>query len=213
MSPERAATDPLDKVRAQAYRDACRAAYFGAEKVYQAEEFVQELDNKLTGGQLSKLTAFTGGVRISWNKKFTATAGLTRCKDGFYPSATIELSEKLIDDHERLLNIIAHEFCHVANILISGDLRSHGTSFKEWAKACEVAFKDLGIKVTRTYSYVSKVEFIWICTNEGCGKEIGYHSKRLGPKKDKCRRCGDFIVQTNPVARVLKSHREWDIWG
>jgi Zn-dependent protease with chaperone function len=134
MSPERAATDPLDKVRAQAYRDACRAAYFGAEKVYQAEEFVQELDNKLTGGQLSKLTAFTGGVRISWNKKFTATAGLTRCKDGFYPSATIELSEKLIDDHERLLNIIAHEFCHVANILISGDLRSHGTASRSGPK-------------------------------------------------------------------------------
>lgn len=210
VSSERNAMDPLDKVRTQAYRDACRAAYFNVEKVYQAKEFVEELDKKITGGQIGELTAFTGGVKISWNKRFTATAGLATCKRGLYPSAIIELSEKLIDDHERLLNTVAHEFCHVANILISGDLRSHGTGFREWAKKCEVAFKDLGIRVTRTHNYRPKFEYIWTCVNQRCGEEVGYHSKRLDPKQDRCRHCGDVLVQTNPVARVLKSRREWD---
>lgn len=213
VSSERTAADPLDKARTQSYRDACRAAYFGVEKVYRAEEFLKELDEKVTGGQIGDLTASTGGVKISWNKRFTATAGLAICTRGAFPSATIELSDKLIDDRERLLDTVAHEFCHVANILISGDLRSHGSGFKEWARACEAAFKDLGIKVTETHNYKPKFEYIWTCTNEKCGEEIGYYSKRLDPKKDRCRHCGNVLMQTNPVARVLKARREWDIWG
>ncbi|KAG9528044.1 hypothetical protein KCU89_g13976, partial [Aureobasidium melanogenum] len=212
---ERTSTDPLDKVRAQAYRDACRAAYFGVEKVYKAEEFIQELDEKLTGGQIAPMTALTGGVKISWNKRLTAKAGLAKCKRGIphgMSSATIELSDKLIDDQDRLLNTVAHEFCHVANILISGDPRSHGSGFKEWGRKCEEAFIDLGIKVTRTHNYKAKFEFIWTCTEKQCGEEIGYHSKRLDPKKDRCRRCGGVLMQTNPVARVLKPRRDWDIW-
>jgi predicted SprT family Zn-dependent metalloprotease len=210
MSFERTAADPLDKVRTQAYRDACRAAYFGVEKVYKAEEFIQELDRKLTGGQIGEMTACTGGLKISWNKRLTATAGLARCKRETLPSATIELSDKLIDDQERLLNTVAHEFCHVANILTSGDLRSHGSGFKKWGKACEEAFSKIGIKVTRTHNYRPKFEFIWTCSEKECGKEIGYHSKRLDPKKDRCRHCGGVLMQTNPIARVLKSRREWD---
>jgi hypothetical protein len=42
--PRRTSLDPLDKVRTQAYRDAVRAAHFGVEKVYEAEDFVQKLD-------------------------------------------------------------------------------------------------------------------------------------------------------------------------
>ena len=141
----------------------------------------------------------------------TATAGLARCKRGVYPSAIIGLSDKLIDDQERLLNTVAHEFCHVANILISGDLRSHGSGFKRWGKACEEAFGDAGIKVTRTHNYSPKFEFIWTCSEKECGEEYGYHSKRLDPKKDRCRRCGGVLMQTNPVARVLKSRGKWDI--
>ena len=58
VSSERTAADPLDKVRTQAYRDACRAAYFSVEKVYKAEDFIQELDKKLTGGRTGEMTAF-----------------------------------------------------------------------------------------------------------------------------------------------------------
>lgn len=209
VSLEGTAVDPLDKVRTQAYRDARRAADFNVEKVYQAKEFVQELDQKLTGGQIRELTASTGGIKILWKARFTATAGQANCKRGLCPSATIELSDKLIDDRERLLNTVAHEFCHVANILISGDY-SHGSGFKKWGKKCEVAFKDLGIKIETYHDFSSKFEYIWTCTNEECGEEIGYHSKELDPKKDNCRRCGCLLIQTNPVARILKSRRKWD---
>jgi predicted SprT family Zn-dependent metalloprotease len=202
--------DPLDKVRAQAYRDACCAAYFGVEKAYKAEGLIQELDKKLTGGRIGDMTVCTGGVKMLWNKRLTITAGLAKCKDGASPSAIIELSDKFIDDQERLLNTVAYEFCHVANILISGDLRSHGSGFHAWGRACEAAFSEVGIKVTRTHDYIPKFEFIWTCTNNECGEEIGYHSKRLDLKKDRCRHCGDFLTQTNPVARVLKSRREWN---
>ena len=209
VSLEGPAVDPLDKVRTQAYRDARRAADFNVEKVYQAKEFVRELDKKLTGGQISDMTACTGGVKILWKKRLTTTAGQADCKRGLYPSATIELSDKLVDDRKRLLNTVSHEFCHVANILIGGDY-SHGSGFKKWGEKCEVAFKDLGIKVTTTHDYRSKFEYIWTCTNQRCGEEVGYHSKELDPQKDGCRRCGDVLVQTNPVARVLKSRRKWD---
>jgi len=207
VSLEGPAVDPLDKVRTQAYRDARRAADFNVEKVYQAKEFVRELDKKLTGGQISDMTACTGGVKILWKKRLTTTAGQADCKRGLYPSATIELSDKLVDDRKRPLNTVAHEFCHVANILIGGDY-SHGSGFKKWGEKCEVAFKDLGIKVTTTHDYRSKFEYIWTCTNQECGEEVGYHSKELDPQKDGCRRCGDVLVQTNPVARVLKSRRK-----
>ena len=212
VSLEGTAVDPLDSVRTQAYRDARRAADFNVEKVYTAKEFFRELDKKLTGGQIGDLTACTGGVKILWNKRLTKTAGLADCKRGLYPSATIELSEKIIDDQERLLNTVAHEFCHVANTLIDGDY-SHGSGFKKWGEKCEVAFKDRGIRVKTTHDYSSKFEYIWTCTNQECGKEVGYHSKEHDPEKDGCRRCGGDLVQTNPVARVLKSRRKWDTWG
>jgi hypothetical protein len=47
---------------------------------------------------MGAMTAVTGGVKILWNKRLTATAGLARCKGGAFPSATIELSDKVIDD-------------------------------------------------------------------------------------------------------------------
>ncbi|CAD0092184.1 unnamed protein product [Aureobasidium vineae] len=211
VSPERTATDLLDKVRAQAYRDACRAAYFGVEKVYKAEEFIKELDQKLTGGQIGEMTALTGGVKVVWKKRLTAKAGLARCKTRPLPSATIELSDKIIDDQERLINAIAHEFCHVANNLISGDLRSHGPGFKEWGRQCEAAFPDLGIKITTKHSYRSKFEFIWTCCDKKCGKEVGRHTKSINPKTQACRCCGGLLVQTNPVARTLKTRLECDV--
>jgi predicted SprT family Zn-dependent metalloprotease len=150
-------------------------------------------------------------VKILWNKRLTATAGLARFKGGALPSAIIELSDKLLDGQERLLNTVAHEFCHVANILISGNLRSHGSGFHAWGRACEAAFSDVGIKVTRTHNYSPKFEFIWTCTNQECGEEIGYHGKRLDPKTDRCGHCDGVLLQTNPVARVLKSRLEWNI--
>ncbi len=47
--------------------------------------------------------------------------------------ASIELAEKIIDDEERLVNTLAHEFCHLANFMVSGIRdRPHGAEFKAW---------------------------------------------------------------------------------
>lgn len=47
--------------------------------------------------------------------------------------ASIELAEKVIDDEERLVNTLAHEFCHLANFMVSGVRdQPHGVSFKNW---------------------------------------------------------------------------------
>ena len=51
----------------------------------------------------------------------------------YHWKASIELAEKVIDSPERLVSTLAHEYCHLANRLVSGVYRPpHGASFKEW---------------------------------------------------------------------------------
>ena len=39
---------------------------------------------------------------------------------------------------ERLINVLAHEYCHLANFMISGIKNNpHGKEFKEWLVAPE----------------------------------------------------------------------------
>ena len=48
--------------------------------------------------------------------------------------ASVELASKIVDDEERLVNTLAHEFCHLANFMVSGVRdRPHGVEFKAWA--------------------------------------------------------------------------------
>lgn len=45
----------------------------------------------------------------------------------------IELGVKVLTDEERLRNTIAHEACHAATYVISGDYRNqHGATWKSW---------------------------------------------------------------------------------
>jgi hypothetical protein len=112
-----------------------------------ATEFLSELDEKITSGKLAELARETGGVQIVWSKKLNTTAGRANWKrervrdvqpDGTTVSrenhtAYIELAAKVIDDEDRLINVIAHEFCHLCNFMISGVRDNpHGKEFKEW---------------------------------------------------------------------------------
>jgi len=73
-----------------------------------AYDFLSELDNKVTGGQIASKTALGGGVKITWSKKLKTTAGraswekinkpVTRQLVTYRHIASIELSEKVIDD-------------------------------------------------------------------------------------------------------------------
>ena len=120
---------------------------FRATKHATAETFLAEVDQEVTGGLIADLTRTTGGVKLIWSKKLLSTAGRAHWKrikpkienncgdvttsEQHY--ASIELAEKVIDNDNRLKNVIAHEFCHLANFMISGVKDNpHGKSFKEW---------------------------------------------------------------------------------
>lgn len=46
---------------------------------------------------------------------------------------TIELSSKVIDTELKLRNTLAHELCHIAAWILSGEIRPpHGGAFKLW---------------------------------------------------------------------------------
>src|SRR5947209_4376395 len=121
-----------------------------------AQALLTYLDTHITSGKLSRLSASTGGVQILWSKNLRSTAGranwrrtVTKPSTGsstkpgreeeVRPSivqhyATIELAEKVIDSDPRLVNTLAHEFCHLANFMVSGVRdQPHGASFKAWA--------------------------------------------------------------------------------
>ena len=131
---------------------------FDAEKEKLAHDLLQELDERVADGQLACLSRSTGGVKISWSKNLRSTAGranwrrtvVSKASLDTQPAAatvgvekggvrevqhhaSIELAEKIIDNEERLVNTLAHEFCHLANFMVSGIRdRPHGVEFKSW---------------------------------------------------------------------------------
>ena len=100
----------------------------------------------------SKKLSSTAG-RANWRREISRSKNA----DGFVSNtfhrhyASIELAEKVIDDEgqlspnqitsrdkltsllDRLINVIAHEYCHLANFMINGVKDNpHGKDFKEW---------------------------------------------------------------------------------
>lgn len=180
-----------------------------------AASFLAELDKIITNGQLSELAASTGGIKLLWTNKLNTTAGRANWKREtirttctatnkvqvtYKHHASIELAEKVIDDEHRLLNVIAHEFCHLANFMVSGITNNpHGKEFKAWAAQCSRAFGDRGIEVTTKHSYEIDFKYVWQC--EGCGMEYKRHSKSVNPERHRCGGCKGLLKQTKPVPR------------
>lgn len=182
-----------------------------------ADTFLRELDERVTDGKISELSASTGGVRIDWSNRLNTTAGranwrreTTRRKDEgtgavtevtYRHHASIELAEKVIDDEGRLLNVIAHEFCHLANFMVSGVTNNpHGREFKGWAARVTRAFGDSrGIEVTTKHSYDIDFKYVWECT--ACGLEFKRHSKSINTERHRCGACKSELRQTKPVPR------------
>ncbi len=191
---------------------------FSQRKNALAEAFLKELDEKITNGQITKLAEATGGVKIIWSKKLNSTAGRANWKretlksstlssDGkpqptvtYRHHAAIELAEKVIDDEDRLINVIAHEFCHLANFMISNiKTNPHGKEFKSWAAKCGKVFGGRGVEVTTKHSYNIDYKYVWECVN--CGLEFKRHSKSIDPKRHQCGSCKSKLVQTKPVPK------------
>ncbi|KLJ08915.1 hypothetical protein EMPG_15654 [Blastomyces silverae] len=278
---------------------------FDEKKVQMAEEFFKALDVAVTGGEIQKLAAAAGGVKIIWSKTLNTTAGRANWKRetvrqkpssvpvqlhqsqtqskqqatssllssaaGYHedkisttttttttgsskstptgassststgsknntipltPSllapirhhASIELASKVIDSEDRLLNTLAHEYCHLANFMIS-NVRNHphGASFKQWAARCERALAahpvygcaeggtgtgagtgtKPKIRITTKHSYVIHYKYLWCCVQ--CGHEYGRHSRSIDVKKSRCGRCkvGE-LAQVRPKPRGVK---------
>ncbi|KAG5797042.1 hypothetical protein H9Q69_003933 [Fusarium xylarioides] len=189
---------------------------FESRKHALAESFLAELDREITKGRIAELAESTGGVKLVWTKTLNTTAGRAswRCEtirttrkaeDGqpikiFKHHASIELAEKVIDDENRLLNVMAHEFCHLANFMISGiTTNPHGREFKAWAAKCSAKFGDRGIEVTTKHSYEIDFKYVWEC--EECGVEYKRHSKSIDTQRNKCGKCKGNLKQTKPVPR------------
>ena len=181
-----------------------------------AEDFLAELDTVVTNGKVRELAATTGGVHFIWSKTLNSTAGRanwrrettkTRHLDGTSTTShkhhtSIELAEKVIDDEDRLLNVIAHEFCHLANFMVSGIKdQPHGRQFKEWGCKCSAAFGHRGVKVTTKHSFEIEYKYIWQCSNEDCGVEFKRHSKSVDPMRHTCGSCRSKLVQIKPIPR------------
>ncbi|TKA44329.1 hypothetical protein B0A54_05072 [Friedmanniomyces endolithicus] len=179
-----------------------------------AKAFIDELDQRITASQVLELTASTGGVHFVWSKTLNTTAGRanwrrettkTRQLDGSITvthkhHASIELAEKVIDDEERLLNVVAHEFCHLANFIVSGIKdQPHGKQFKEWGGLCTRVFGPRGVEVTTKHSYRIEYKYIWQCSD--CGAEFKRHSKSIDPKRHTCGTCRSKLLQIKPVPR------------
>ncbi|CAK3970817.1 Hypothetical predicted protein [Lecanosticta acicola] len=193
---------------------------FDIRKITLAESFLTELDQTVAQGQIQALAASTGGVRIIWSKTLNSTAGRANWRretakvtnqssqqtvTTHKHFASIELASKVIDDEHRLLNVIAHEFCHLCNFMISGIKdQPHGKQFKIWGAACTRAFGEKGVEVTTKHSYEIEYKYIWKCVDQGlCGMEFKRHSKSIDPVKHRCGGCKSKLVQIKPVPRKV----------
>lgn len=195
----------------------CKAE-FEAGKQALAMSFLEELDQKITDGKVGALAQSTGGVSLIWSKTLNTTAGRANWKresikethtDGSTETAykhhsSIELAEKVIDSELKLLNVIAHEFCHLANFMITGITNNpHGKEFKVWAAKCTQTFSHRGIEVTTKHSYDIDFKYVWQCKE--CFAELKRHSKSIMPEKHRCGRCKGQLEQIKPVPRKTTS--------
>lgn len=189
---------------------------FAAKKHAIAETFLSELDETISQGRIGKLSHQTGGIKIVWSKTLKTTAGRAnwrreqlRLRTGPLPTdfkveirhhCSIELAEKVIDDEERLYNVLAHEFCHLTTFMISEERNNpHGAEFKSWGRKATEAFASRGVEVTTKHSYQIEYKYVWECVI--CGYEHKRHSKSIDPARHTCGRCRGTLAQTKPTPR------------
>lgn len=203
-----------------------RKSPFEGMKESLAEEFLRQLDSTITEGKIAELAESTGGVKLLWTKSLNTTAGRANWKketvrttaaDGAEINvqhnhhASIELAEKVIDSEQKLLNVMAHEFCHLANFMISGITNNpHGKEFKVWASKCSTAFGTRGVKVTTKHSYDIDFKYVWQC--DSCSLDYKRHSKSINPDKHRCGGCKGKLIQIKPKPRNVTKPSEYQLF-
>ncbi|KAE8379625.1 SprT-like family-domain-containing protein [Aspergillus bertholletiae] len=209
-----------------------RKKSFDNKKAAVAEDFFKVLDDRVTGGRIQEMAEETGGVQIIWSKTLQTTAGRANWKreklqtegamlgteprtpGGSLPKhhASIELAERIIDDEDRLLNTLAHEYCHLANFIISNVHNNpHGNSFKQWGLKCKEALKDHPVyggrfEVTTKHSYKIDYKYVWSCVD--CGQTYGRHSRSIDTTKSRCGKCKGLLQQIKPKPRNVSPRKK-----
>ena len=220
-----------------------------------AHSLLAHLDTNITSNKLFTLSASTGGVQILWSKTLRSTAGRANwrrtvtkisspakaCPETqprIQHYASIDLAEKVIDSDSRLVNTLAHEFCHLANFMVSGVRdQPHGASFKAWADKVTTHLRTApnlpelyrSVEVTTKHSYFINHKYLWVCAglsalpgsaqaaaraflalddDPGCGVEYGRHSKSIDPEKHRCGKCKGLLVQVRPKPRIRRAEPE-----
>ncbi|KAJ5082857.1 hypothetical protein N7532_011900 [Penicillium argentinense] len=217
--PKTPSKTALKKAEAEKNKAAkARRLSFDNKKADFAQTFLTVLDNAVSGGKVGQIAESTGGVKITWSKTLQKTAGRAswkgeRIRDAngrtinIKHHASIELAERIIDDEYRLINTLAHEYCHLANYMVSNvHDQPHGASFKQWGLQCTEALRDHPIyggkiNVTTKHSYKIDYKYVWACV--GCGQTYGRHSKSIDPTRSRCgdRACGGGLEQIKPKPR------------
>lgn len=212
--PKAPSKTALKKAEAEAKRaeKALRQA-FEDKKVGLAKTFLHDLDMAVTGGKIIQLAEETGGVEIVWSKTLQKTAGRATWKATHGRSSTplhyakIELADRILVDEYRLTNTLTHEYCHLANYMISRVVdQPHGPSFKSWGMKCADAMKNHPqyggqIHVTTKHSYKIDYKYVWACVN--CGCQFGRHSKSLDTTRFSCGTCKGKLEQIKPKPRAV----------
>ncbi|KAL4811120.1 SprT-like family-domain-containing protein [Aspergillus unguis] len=227
----------LKKAETEAKKAAiARKKSFDNRKVAFADDFLKALDDAVSGGEVQKRAAETGGVRIVWSKTLQTTAGRANWRrdravvdsEPVTPAraspgnetppvttkhyATIELAERIIDDEDRLINTLAHEYCHLANYMISNVRNQpHGVSFQAWGRKCKEALQDHPvyggrIEVTTRHSYKIDYKYVWTCVD--CCQNYGRHSKSIDPGKHRCGKCKGLLQQIKPKPRSVSPRKK-----
>jgi predicted SprT family Zn-dependent metalloprotease len=213
-----AVIDPTEGAAAQKTSEREAKEAFESTKHELARDFLCELDDTITDGKLAELSASTGGIKLVWTNKLHTTAGqahwkrkkirhsmplasstLSATRTSYQHYASIELAEKIVNSPDRLFNVLAHEFCHLATSMLNGRrTKPHGKEFKAWGARVAQAFDAHGVHVTTTHSYEIDYKYVWRCV--ACATEFGRHS-RIDPVRYRCGGYMQALVQVKPVPR------------
>ena len=102
-----------------------------------------------------------------------------------YQIAEIVLSEKVLDDSDRLRSTILHEMCNSAAWLVDGERKPpHGPEFRKWASISSAAIP--GMLVSTCHNYVIHKPYRFMC--QECKHIYGRHSKKGVDLERQC--CG-----------------------
>ncbi|EAL19473.1 hypothetical protein CNBG4200 [Cryptococcus deneoformans B-3501A] len=180
----------IDKSKTSKLKDGLSKKEWALQRVRVANEIFDDLDRRVFESKLGERGA---KARLQWNNRLLTTAGMARSKrtmrnDVSSKEYWIELSEKVLTSEERILNTVAHEMCHLATWIISGDFKNpHGHIFKSWGRKVMHARKD--VEVTTKHSYVIEYKYQWKCANERCGQVYKRQSKSIDTSEHACGSC------------------------